>query len=211
MRAPLLERLDITLFNQIAFALPHLSHLINVTQRFKLPAARVSFLCDEVSILMTPHGSRYSDGPCRLSVMCKKLDWQIDCAAQICSESIPTPSGVERFTLHCHDKIQPTEWHNDEIDYTTWHELLRSFIGVRALSIHGAFLEELARVMQVDEGGSEPWFLPGLQYIIAASDPFASFIDIRRVVGRPVWFWPTWRTPPVLRPLPKASPPTVHG
>ena len=37
IRAPLLEQLDITLFNQIAFALPHLSHLINITEGFKFP------------------------------------------------------------------------------------------------------------------------------------------------------------------------------
>jgi hypothetical protein len=31
--------------------------------------------------------------------MCKQLDWQIDCAAQICHELIPALSSVERFTL----------------------------------------------------------------------------------------------------------------
>ncbi|KAF8256502.1 hypothetical protein EI94DRAFT_1766059 [Lactarius quietus] len=43
IRAPLLEQLDITLFNQIAFALPHLSYLINITEGFKFPSARVCF------------------------------------------------------------------------------------------------------------------------------------------------------------------------
>ncbi|KAI9457251.1 hypothetical protein BJY52DRAFT_1416883 [Lactarius psammicola] len=50
IRAPLLERLDITLFNQIAFALPHLSHLTDITEGLKLPKAKVFFGRDEFSI-----------------------------------------------------------------------------------------------------------------------------------------------------------------
>ncbi|KAH9062576.1 hypothetical protein EDB83DRAFT_2384800 [Lactarius deliciosus] len=43
IRAPLLRRLDVTLFNQIAWVLPRLSHFINITEAFKLPIATVSF------------------------------------------------------------------------------------------------------------------------------------------------------------------------
>jgi hypothetical protein len=43
IRVPLLEELDITLFNQIAFAQPHLYHLINITEGFMLPTATVFF------------------------------------------------------------------------------------------------------------------------------------------------------------------------
>jgi hypothetical protein len=43
VRAPVLKWLDITLFNQTAFTLKHLSHFINITEGLKIPVVRVSF------------------------------------------------------------------------------------------------------------------------------------------------------------------------
>ena len=199
IRVPLLSLLDITLFNQIAFALPHLSHLINITEGFKLPAARVYFLHDTVSIITAHHGSRWSEGPFHLHVKCNQLDWQIDCAAQICTALVPALSGVERFALDFYDKRLPTEWQNGEIDGTTWNELLRLFIGVEQLHIHNGLLEELSRALQVDEIGSEPGFLPNLQHIVASANFFSSFINTRGVVGRPVQFSGPKPQPTILR------------
>ena len=194
IRVPLLERLGITLFNQIAFALPHLFHLVNMTEGFKLPAARVHFDPDDVSITTAHHSSRWSAGRFFLRVKCKQLDWQIDCAAQICSALIPALSNVKRFSLDMF-RTMPTEWQNIDNDGEMWHELLRSFIGARELHIDGAFLEELSRALH--EVGSVPGFLPDLQYIVAANNPFASFIDTRRAMGRPVQFSPRPRQPQV--------------
>ena len=80
IRVPLLEILDIRLFNQIAFVLPHLFYLINNTKVFKHSRARVNF-----------HHHDHDSGrlPFSLTVMCKQVDWQIDCAAQICHALIP--------------------------------------------------------------------------------------------------------------------------
>ncbi|KAF8269973.1 hypothetical protein EI94DRAFT_1828607 [Lactarius quietus] len=189
IRAPLLEWLDITLFNQIAFALPHLSYFINITEVFKpAKATTVTFLRDEVFIAASHDKSRPYGGPFHLSMKCKQLDWQIDCAAQICSWLIPRLSGVERLVLDTYydDRTLPAEWQNGEIDGTTWQDLLRLFVGVKELHIDDVLLEELSRVLQLDEVGSDPGFLPELQEISAADNLFTSFIDTRRVVGRPV-------------------------
>jgi hypothetical protein len=132
--------------------------------------------------------------------MCKQLDWQIDCAAQICNALIPALSGVERFTLDCFYRFQiPTELQNGAIDSTTWHELLRPFIGVKELHIDPGLLEELSRALQVDEVGSDPGFLPNLQSIAAEDNLFTSFIDTRRVVGRPVEFFGPFLCPATSR------------
>ena len=48
------------------------------------------------------------------------MDWQIDCAAQICSALIPALSGVQKLKLDFDGPIIPTEWGNGEIDGTTW-------------------------------------------------------------------------------------------
>ena len=189
IRVPLLESLSITLFNQIAFALPHLSRLISITEGFKLPKATVYFHSNFASVAMTPQGSKWSDmGPFFLRVMCKDLDWQIDCAAQICHALIPALSNIERLALDFFGRNIPTELQNGEIDSTTWHELLRSYVEVKELYIDKRLLEELSRALLVDEVGLDPAFLPNLQNITAEDNRFTSFIETRQIVGRPVQF-----------------------
>ena len=187
IRVPLLEQLFIGLFNQIAFVLPHLFYLINTTEVFKLSRARVDFHYDEVRIYTLGHG--LGPKPFSLRVRCGPLDWQIDCAAQICNALIPTLSGVEELTLAL-DGYQeiPTELQIDAIDSTTWRDLLRSFIGVKELYISNVLLEELSRAIQAEGGGSDPGFLPNLRSIHAKDNRFTSFIDTRQIVGRPVQF-----------------------
>ncbi|KAH9059704.1 hypothetical protein EDB87DRAFT_757240 [Lactarius vividus] len=104
IRAPLLERLDIALFNQIAWVLPHLSHFINTTEAFKLPIATVSF-GDEVSIITDRHITQQPGAPFTLRVVCKDLDWQIDCAAQICCALMTPLSGVQELGLDFDEAI----------------------------------------------------------------------------------------------------------
>jgi hypothetical protein len=190
----LLGRFKIVLFDEIAFAIPHLSHFISLTQGFKPPAASVSFDHGCVTILTSRQSSRWSDGPLRLLVTCKPLDWQIDCAAQICTALIPTLSGVEQLRLEIFNEEVMLEW---EIDGTTWHELLRPFNGVKELHIEDGLLKVLSRALQADEVGSAPGFLPNLEHILAADNLFAPFIDTRRSVGRPIQFLKSPRRPPV--------------
>jgi hypothetical protein len=189
IRLPLLERLEVTLFNQIVFALPHLCQLVNTTEGFKGPnlKAVVFFAYDEVSVATSHHSSPKSYDHFLLRMMCKQLDWQIDCVAQICNALIPALSDIERLELQFLPRI-PTELQNGAIDSTTWHELLRPFIGVKKLHIYERLLEELARALQVDGVGSDPGFLPNLRSIYSTDNLFTSFIDTRRVMGRPVQF-----------------------
>lgn len=181
------------LFNQIALLLPHLSHLINITRVFKLSSAMVSFDRDGVSVFMDDdQGSTWI--PFLLYVRCKSLDWQLDCAAQICDALIPTLSSVEELSLYCpvHQAVgylrleTPTEMWNGAIDSAMWCNLLRGFIGVKDLYIEDPLSEELSRALQVDEVGLDQEFLPNLRSIRARRNLFTSFIDARRVVGRPV-------------------------
>ena len=103
IRVPLLGRVDITLFNQIAFVFTHLSHLVNTTEALKLTTATLVFGNEDFTIT----GSQRYGGPFALSVMCKELDWQIDCAAQICSALIPTFFGIQTLKVDFHQE-KPT-------------------------------------------------------------------------------------------------------
>jgi hypothetical protein len=194
IRAPFLEQLRVTLFPQIAFSLPHLSHLINITDAFKLPKATVYFGFNEVSIITTAHKLECTHtGNCllRVAVTGISLDKQLNWAARICNALVPTLSGVEHFMLGLHYCPIPIEqqYGPGEIDCTTWHTLLRSFIEMKELRIYRGLLEELSCALQVDEVGLDPEFLPNLQYISGSGNLFASFISTRRVIGRPVEFF----------------------
>jgi hypothetical protein len=193
IRAPLLQRLDITFFDQIAFALPHLSHFSSTIGGLK-PTAMVRFQSDRVLIIGDHYYNTQQyeyDGRFVMRVMCASFDWQIDCAAQICSALMPTLSVAEKLTLD-YLLMMPTEWQNGEVDGTTWHDLLRSFIGLKELHISNSLSEELSRALQVDEIGSDPAFLPALQELVSEFDElngaslFGSFIHARQVADRPV-------------------------
>ena len=194
IKAPLLKWLKITSFNQIAFALPHLSHLINITEAFKHKHynATIYFSPDDVFLKTIPLNYDGSGGTFYLRVICRSLSWKIHSITQICHAIIPTLSYVEQLSLccWCYDKIS-THLRSRAIGSAMWHDLLRSFVEVQQLSIDERALEKaLSRALQVDEVGSDPGFLPNLRSIHAKSrgSLFAPFIDTRRIVGRPVEF-----------------------
>jgi hypothetical protein len=88
------------------------------------------------------------------------MDWQIDCATQICNALMHALFGVEELRLIFHEETMPTEWQNGEIDGTTWHDFSGSFVGVKELHICAALSQELSRALQVDDVGSDPGFYP---------------------------------------------------
>jgi hypothetical protein len=209
IRAPALERLDITLFNQIAFRLPHLSHFVNTTNQIKFRStAAVTFFQTTFVILRRRNPGRHRFDAIEgftLRVMCKPSDWQIDCAAQISSALMPALTGVKELTLD-YDTLDPSVFYQTEpqtrsndVDDITWHELLRSFVGVKELYIDRFLSEELSRALEADEIGFDPGLLPDLQELVSNSigynsnDLFRSFIHARRVAGRPVSLRPPSR------------------
>jgi hypothetical protein len=202
IRAPVLKRLNITLFNQIAFRLPHLCHFVKITEQIKFPVTVAVAFNGQTSTNLRHFLMRW-DTPNEyaaftLRVMCQPLDWQIDCATQICSALMPTVSGVESLSLKYDtsesDWASPPklDFETDGIDGTTWHDLLRSFVGVKELRIDHFLSEVLSLALEVDEIGFDPGFLPDLQELDSAyggnhSDGlFGSFIHTRQVAGRPV-------------------------
>ena len=135
LTTPHLEQLSITLFNQVAFTLLHLSNFTNTIERLRLPDAKVMFDHNMVSmvknLLQLQLDSRTPSFS--LHVLCKQLNWQIDTIMQICSVLMPTLSIVKRLTLDFNKHRTPTEWQDGAVDSMMWHELLRPF--VRAVAV----------------------------------------------------------------------------
>ena len=203
IRAPLLDQLHITLFNQIAFALPHLSHFTNTTEGLNLPTAKIIFTHEAVSVVTDHHtpqiGSQRSGF--NLRVIGKQFDWQIDSAAQICRSLMPVLSRVERLELDFNEWSVPTEFQDGAVDGMTWRELLEPFIGARELHICRILTRELSSALQLDNVGLDPGLLPSLLVLAPkieedkAINAFASFVNICQVAGRPVRLSPLpWRT-----------------
>ncbi|KAI9435925.1 hypothetical protein H4582DRAFT_490491 [Lactarius indigo] len=208
--APLLDHLAITLFNQVAFTLPHLSHFTNITEGFKHPIANVIFEHDAVSVVADQRDRQHqANGPPSFSlrVLCREFDWQVDCAAQICNALIPTLSVVEGLTLDFDGLRDSTLWQDGAVDGATWRDLLGPFIGARELRICHALVWELSFALESDNAGLDPMLLPSLQELAPqleeehATDAFVSFVDARQIAGRPVRVSP----PPVPRALPISS------
>ena len=187
IRAPLLEHLHIASFHPV-LAIPHLSYLVNTTEAFKAPSARIGFDRDKVYVTIIRDDSEWLEWePFRFCVKCDQLDGQIDGAVQICHALIPALSSVKQLTLYLDYWGTPIEYRNIAIASAKWHDLLRSFIGVKMLYINGWLSEELSRALQVDEVGSNPGFLPNLRFLHTWNNHmFTSFIETRQAVGRPV-------------------------
>jgi hypothetical protein len=151
IRAPRLENVNIMLFSQTTFALPHLANFINITERLKLPTAEVCFWSWAVFISMDKHSTPWRKGSFSLGVRCKPLEQQIVHAAKICRALIPALSGVETLRLGMVDLDKSMEGQTSEVDSTTGTIFSGHLSGRRtfvfALRSRGSFLGHYRRMM----------------------------------------------------------------
>jgi len=193
IRAPLLERFNVTLFYNLIFTLPHLFEFIEKTEELRHPVASVIFNEEAVAFVIGPRD--YSNaGTFSLHISCKPFDWQIDSATQVCSVLAPVLSVVEDLTLECDELSLQGDWRKDsEIDgIEAWHGIFWPFSVVKKLHIGHPLALEFSGALESDNAGFIAEILPELQELQAvvngweATNPFAAFIDARRDAGRPV-------------------------
>ena len=188
--SPLLERCYITLFNQLNFTLPHLSHFTRTTETLRHPVANVIFNHECVTFLVSSR-EEFNDGTFSLRVSCKPFDWQIDSATQLCGALLPVLSAVEGLTLDFDEEDLPSNW-QDEVDAMMWHGLLWPFSAVKKLRIGYPLASELSNALESDDTGLVLGLLPELQEVEAwvetghLNKAFETFIDARQLAGRHV-------------------------
>ena len=198
INTPLLERLSLTLFFEIAFILVNLNEFILRTEGLGCPIARVVFNKDTASI-NGGHHEQQGIEELSLRVNCQRLDWQIDSATQVCSALGKVLSSVEELTLDLDVDGMPSDWENT-LDNMLWHELLVPFIGVKKLHIGSSLTLELSQALKSVTGELVLELLQELQElgvqlsIDHAKNAFSDFIVTRESVGRPVRLL----TPPIL-------------
>jgi len=188
--SPLLQRCNITLFNQLNFTLPHLSHFTRTTETLRHPVANVIFNHEGVTFLVSSR-EEFNDGTFSLRVSCKPFDWQIYSATQLCGALLPVLSAAEGLTLDFDEEDLPSDW-QDEVDAMMWHGLLWPFSGVRKLRIGYPLASELSNALESDNTELVLGLLPELQELEAwvehghLNKAFETFIDARQLAGRHV-------------------------
>ncbi len=191
IRAPLLERFNVTLFNQLIFTLPHLFQFISTTEGFRHPIASVIFNRDAVSFVVGPR-DQFSDGIFSLRINSKQLDWQIDSTIQLCGVLAPLLSVAEELMFVVDERSLPEDWQDAVDDIAVWHGILRPFDGVKKLRIGHPLALELSNALESDNVELVAVLLPELHELRArveighARNAFAAFIDTRRRAGCPI-------------------------
>ncbi|KAI0246812.1 hypothetical protein BJV78DRAFT_1286045 [Lactifluus subvellereus] len=185
--APVLRGLNIKLFNQQTFTVPHLSQFMGPSETLSFSTVRLTF--DNYSAhleAVEPEGQRR----CEVWIMCRHLDWQVSFAAQILDTLQLVLSVVEKLVLRHRRHRESSEWHN-EVDRTLWRQLLRPFSNLKTLHVQNELVGKLARSLQTDDGEPPLELLPNLEEVgysggDDARDAFTPFIDQRQVAGHPV-------------------------
>jgi hypothetical protein len=188
--APLLERLILTLFFEIAFTLADLTRFIRITGGLRCLSAKVLFKREGVSIV-TNNGEPLSSGSLTINVNCENFDWQIDVATQCCSALEQFLYGVKELTLDLNKDGIPSDW-VEPLDSMLWHELLLPFSSVKKLQIGSSLTFELSDALKSDAPELDLNLLPQLQKLEVqleindANRAFSMFLETRELEGRPV-------------------------
>ena len=163
VRAPLLQDIDITLFNQLTLRIPRTCAFISDLELFRPTGARIEFAQTSAHILLftasaapQPSEPQSQSPDVSLSVPCGRLDFQVSAMAQICScLSGGASSGahlllpVEEFTLGFHQGELSEEWRGEEVvDPFLWRALLTPFRQTRTLRVHVALAADLERALR---------------------------------------------------------------
>ena len=185
---PRLERPQVFFFKQLTFSVPHLVHLMNITENLQFNSVTVDFSREQVDTATSFPGN--AEIYLYMRVICQRLDWQVSSMAQIFHSFRQTFSAVEYLTFSGEEHNHSSEEHN-EVDRTEWYKLFRSFHNVKILHIEYELVEEISRCLRPDDGDLPSDLFPELQELRYfgvgyADDAFTSFIDARRIAGRPI-------------------------
>ena len=160
--APQLNKLYITLFNQIVFDMPQFTQFISRSPILEMSEkALVVFGDDDAWVNLSPQTSGH--GTLNMAVLCIELDWQVSSMEQVCTSCLPPLSTFEDLYIYERRYSEPV-W-KDNIENTLWLELLRPFSAVKNLYLSDKFASLITPALHELTGGSTTEVLPSLQNI----------------------------------------------
>ncbi|KAH9981807.1 hypothetical protein BJV74DRAFT_853656 [Russula compacta] len=193
MTTPLLDRLQISFFNQLTFSLPHLLQFISTKENLRFRRAHFYLSPLSFTMVVYPHPGANMH-TLWMQVLCTHIDWQVASAAQNYDALRTAFSAVDHITLDGGAFPLLEDWQKNAVDRTRWRELLRSFGNVKTLCVVDRDLaSRVSNSLRPDDEESPMELLPELkelEYEYFASgdggDVFTSFIDSREKAGHPV-------------------------
>jgi hypothetical protein len=134
IEAPLLENVNVKLFDQLVFDVPQILQFISHSEKLNSPHhATVTFQSDFVQITLSP--PRGIAGSLTIQVLCTASRQQVSAIAQICNQALSLLSSVKRLEVcgaECSHSVQ--EWQYD-IEGDQLLELFEPFTGVEDLHV----------------------------------------------------------------------------
>ena len=196
--APLLMNFSATFLTEPSSTLLHLSRLLSSALQLRLPAASIKFSgtrVDDPNLAMCMASSeRTLDlfphfAPFRIVFPCQALDVQVASAERICSVLTPMLSAVEKLHLNL-DGGRWNPWDDiNDIENSTWHNLMRPFRKVEKLQIDSGLIDDMSRALCPNDNGPTVDILPELRKLTRPDytrigEAFDKFIATRREAGQ---------------------------
>ena len=184
-----LEDIDITLVSQPTMDASQIGRFIErIGMRTSLRKAKVKTSANVISIFLADSSTSI---PLRLHILCKQLDWQLSCMAQVCDQVSPFLSCVSSLWLNTAKPLCG----RDGVDGEQWLDLLRSFkfSGAKSFWVANELTTDILCMLgPANEGNAA--MLPSLDQVhvekpIAMDGPswdsVQSFITARWISGHP--------------------------
>jgi hypothetical protein len=186
---PLLDKVDITFFNQLAFNTPQLHDFLGRIEKFKAHSrGTVAFRDSSVKF-----GLGLGPFSFELSILCGVIGRQISSMAQLCGSTLHLPSPLKRLDIRKSQLGPLLEW-QDEVESPQWLVLFHPFTGLedlrigRGLALHYALaLRELAGEIVTEAlPALQNLFIEGLEPSGPIQEALGQFVAARQLSGLPV-------------------------
>lgn len=165
--APLLDEFHITFFYQLILDTPQLAHFISRTPNIKAQnEAHVMFFNDAVQVILG------SVQRVILRTRCKRSDWQLSFAAQVCSSSLSLVPSLEQLYI----EGKRSHW-QDDIENYEWLDLLQPFAIVKNLFLSEGVVPCIAPSLQELAEGNVTEVLPSLERLFLEEPHSSGPID----------------------------------
>ena len=191
--APLLNLVNTQFFDQLVFDIPQLFLFIGRSRRLSSPKrATVSFYHSFTKIVLGPREGKVGPRHFSLRMLCGGSTRQVSFVKQICNQSLPLLSHVERLDVKGSRCLQPG-W-QDDLKSAQWLELLHPFVAVEKLHISERLGPLVVAALQELTGEKatavlpmlHSLFLEGLLPSLSVREAITPFMDARHLSGRPI-------------------------
>ena len=185
--APRLNSFRTTFFKDFVFDVPQFTQFISRTPTLEA--------FDKATVVLWDHGASIElslntfDGRrLEVGISCEMLHWQVSFLEQVCTSTLPPLSVLDDLYITNHRSL------GDDIDSSSWLELLHLFTTVKNLYLYEEYAPRIVPALQELAAGRVTDVLLNLQNIFVAKlqpsgpvqEGIGKFIAARQLTGHPI-------------------------